>query len=193
MKKLLSLALAVVMIFALSITALAATQGDVDVEGHIGIQSDPIIGPDDPTDPLYNTYNVTFSTAVHWWVTEAAPTTVVDGDSIGPGSASNRIENRSSGTTIDVTLDAFTPGVTADNAAVDPFLTLSLTGDLAMTGSPDLVAAGAGYTGPYTYTSSLLYGAGNAWTYGFTGTYSGTLTTAGYAPVYTMTLGFTFQ
>ena len=181
MKKAIGILIAAAMILSLSLTAVAAT-GDVMVNGHIGTSGDP------------STYDITYTTAVHWWVTQAAPTTVVDGDSIGPNpSMVNKIENNNTATQIKVSLNSFNLiNGDATDSTMQSYLTLFLTGDLAADGVDVIELSATGYIGPTTYTALLNGGAGNEWAYGFTGTYGAPTLTTRYAPQYTMNLGFAF-
>lgn len=184
MKRTLSIILALVLLFSLSLTAFATTSSNVDVNGHIGTQGDPSV---DPTDP---TYDIVLSTSVHWWVTQNNPGVIVDGTSSGPGTVNNLIRNNKNGTTINVTFDEFAL-VAGDAEDVADDLTLFLTGDLAEddVGDEDLSNGYSSTSIPYT--TQLIYG--TDWTFGFTGTYSGELATTMLAPAYTMTLGFAFE
>ena len=191
MKKAIGILLTMVMILSLSLPAFAAS-GDVTVDGHIGTSGNPSTDPGgDPSAP--GSYDITYSTTVHWWVTQDNPTTVVDGDSSGPNSSVvNKIQNNNTATEIKVSLNSFElmPGDATDTTMQD-YLTLNLKGDLAAdgVGSIDL---SVGYTGPTTYTALLEGGAANAWTYGFGGIYGAPTLTTSYAPQYTMNLGFAF-
>lgn len=185
MKKTIGILLAMAMILSLSISAFAQS-GDVTVKGHIGTLGDPNIGPD-------GTYDITYNTAVHWWVTQANPTTVVNGDSNGPdATVVNRIQNNNTATRIAVSLDSFNlKAGDAEDTTMQGYLTLNLTGDLAE-GAMAATDISTGYTGPFNYTATLDGGSENAWKYGFGGTYNAPVLTTSYAPQYTMTLGFTF-
>ena len=180
MKKTISIFLAMAMVLSPSLSVLAAT-GNVAVDGHIGTVGDP------------GSYDMTYTTAVHWWVTQASPTAVVDGDSSGPNAAVvNKIENNNTATEIKVSLVSFDPVAgDATNATLQGYLTLNLTGALANNGVGSINLS-TGYTGPTNYTNLLAGGAANAWTFGFGGTYAAPTLTTSYAPAYTMALGFEF-
>lgn len=185
MKKAIGILLTMAMILSLPLSAFAAA-GDVTVNGHIGTTGEPGVGPD-------GNYDITYSTAVHWWVTQANPTLVVNGDAGGPNDAVvNKVQNNNTATQIQVSLNSFNliPGDATD-PTMQSHLTLNLTGDLAAdnVGSIEL---STGYAGTTTYTSLLDGGAEKAWTYGFSGTYGAPTLTASYEPEYTMTLGFKF-
>lgn len=197
-KKIVSIALVVVMVFSLSATAFAATEDSITVNGTI--QNTNTTDPNTPGTST-DAYDVTFTTTVYWWVTQANPTAVVDGTSTGPGAVNNIIKNESSSdlkvSFVDfVVVSASQADVTA---AVSNGLTLFLTGNLTAgiggVGSQDLAS---GYTPsaaiPYESVAGtpikLLPGTANQWTYGFTGTYSGSLSTTALTPQYTMTLEF---
>lgn len=180
MKTAIGIILVTAMVLSLSVSAFAAT-GDVSVDGHIGTIGEP------------SSYDITYTTAVHWWVTQADPSHVVDGDSVGPNSSvTNTIQNNNTATQVKVSLDSFNlmPG-DATNATMQNHLTLTLTGDLAANGV-DTIDISTGYAGPTNYTALLNGGAANAWTYGFSGTYNASTLTMSYAPKYTMALGFKF-
>lgn len=188
MKKILSTILAIAMAFILPLTAFAATSGDVDVYGHIGVGSlDPTLQVD-----------VTFDTTVHWWVTPASYAStpnVLDGDSSGPTTAMpNQIVNNSAAD-MNVSFISFV-GTNTDAATVASNLTLFLTGDLGADGmnSNDL-AGDYSLATPYT---ALLTSSGTAtdtWNYGFEGQYlapGGTLSGVSLTPQYQLTLEFSF-
>lgn len=184
-KTTISIVLAITMVLSLSVSVFATT-GNVTVDGHIGTTGAPTTGPD-------GTYDITYTTAVHWWVTQANPTTVVNGDSTGPNSSVvNKIQNNNTATQVKVSLDSFDLiAGDATNSTMQGYLTLNLTGALAAdnAGTFDL---STGYTGTTNYTALLNGGASNAWEYGFGGSYSASTLTTSYAPQYTMTLGFAF-
>lgn len=183
MKKAISILLTMAMILALSVSAVAASTGNVTVDGHIGTTGDPTPG-----------FDITFTTGVYWWVTQAAPTTVVDGDSSGPNpSVVNMIENNAAATQIEVSFDAFAlANADANNATMQAALILNLTGALSAD-TVGILDLSTGYSAPsITYTALLDSGPTNVWKYGFGGTYSAPLSATPYIPQYTMTLGFAF-
>jgi len=199
MKKFLGILLALTMVFSLSVTAFAA-DGDVDVNGNIKLQDpalDPGGDPDHPgTDPSGRTYDVTFTTTVYWWVTEATfngtDYDVVDGNASGPATVSNKIQNNNTttGNDIAVSFKSFTlTNTAATTLGASGDLALYLTGDLAADGigSQDLAN---GYSTATPYTADLVNG--TPWTFGFDGTYSGAPTSTGIAPTYKITLAFTW-
>ena len=197
MKKLLSAMMAVTLALTCSITAFASATGNVDVTGHIGTSGNPTIDPGgDPTNPgtdpgTGGTYDVTFSSSVHWWVTQTSYPNVVNGDAAGANaSVVNAIQNNNSAADVNVSFDSFV-GDSAANT-VDPDLTLFLTDDLAADGVGSIDLSGD-YTGSsIAYTAPLQNG--TSWTFGFSGQYTpatGNVNTS-YTPAYTMTLGFSF-
>lgn len=191
MKKILSIVIVLALVFTLSVSAFA-TPGEVTVNGHIQntLETDPTIDPvGDPSNP--GSYDVTFTSTVHWWVTEASYPSVKNGNASGlDDSVQNVIQNNStSGTAIKVSLNSFTGDTVA--ASIASKLTLNLTGALAANGAGSINLA-SDYIGTTNYTANLDPGTANAWTYGFNGTYTGTLSTTAVTPQYTMTLGFSF-
>lgn len=188
MKRVLSIIVILAIAFCLPMTALAATQGDVDVDGHIGIHGDPTIDPGgDPSAPDGN-YDLTFAASVHWWVTQTSHPNVINGTgSLPDATHRNKILNNSA-VAINVSFVTFT-GTNPDAATVDPNLTLFLTDDLNKDGMLGVDISG-GYTGTaVAYTASLP--ANTDWEYGFSGTYTAALTSS-YNPQYAMTLEFAF-
>lgn len=189
MKKTIGIVLIIALILSLSVSAFAAS-GNVTVAGHIGTTGEPDV--EDPSVP--GTYEITYTTAVHWWVTQANPTTVVDGDSSGPNpSVVNKIQNNNTATQIKVSLDSFNlVSGDATDATMQSYLTLNLTGDLTATDDAEDIDLSAGYAGTTCYSDTLDGGEMNAWTYGFGGSYDASTLTKSYSPQYTMTLGFAF-
>jgi len=195
-KKILSVMMAAALAFTCSIPVFASAAGNVDVTGHIGTNGNPTVDPGgDPTtpgtDPGGNTYDVTFNTSVHWWVTQTSYPNVVDGDASGPNATVvNAIQNNNAAVDVNVSFDSFTGDTVANT--VDPDLTLYLTGDLAAD-SVGAIDLSGDYAGPsIAYTAPLVNGTN--WTYGFSGQYtpaSASVNTS-YTPAYTMTLGFSF-
>lgn len=188
MKKILSIAIALVLVASMSVVAFAA---NVETYGHIGVSGEPTIEPEgDPDNPDTN-YDLTFSATVHWYVTQTSYPNVINGDANGPDDAvSNKIVNNSAAN-VEVKFVSFA-GSDEDNndvaATVAPNLTLNLTGNLAIPSNPDL---SSGYTEGHTYRDELE--ADSTWTYGFTGEYTAANVNASYAPQYTMVLGFSFS
>jgi len=187
MKKTICIIVASVLVFGLSISAFAETTGDIDVTGHIGTSGDPTIDPDADPDAPDSDYDLTFSTSVHWWVTQITYPNIVNGTASGPDSSvSNKIVNNSAAD-IDVSLVSFTGDSVAQSIASN--LTLYLTGNLAADSMGTTNIAGD-YTGPLAYTAPLA--ADSAWTYGFSGQYTAGSVNTSYTPAYVMTLGFEF-
>lgn len=181
MKKTISILLTMAMVLSLPLSVFAGSEGNVTVYGHIGTHGDPS-----------DTYDITFSTDVYWWVTQAAPGKIVNGDSYGPNDAAvNFIKNNIATTEIVVSLNSFNlEDGDARNTDMQNNLELYLTGALA----EDEMASenlNKGYDGITTYTKLLYGGDAKQWTYGFAGTYDAKLTKR-YTPQYTMTLGFAF-
>lgn len=183
-KRVLSFVMVAALCLAMAVPAFA-TEKDVDVKGHINQVS---VGPD-------NSYDVTLSTTVHWWVTKNS-TTVVSGNSSGPTEdpTPNSITNNSTTSGIAVQLVSFTIA-NADAKTISPsgdnlLKDLTLTGDLTETTGPNTNLSD-GYSG-----AAIPYGnlaAKTTWSYGFTGTYTDNSGEGKeYSPTYTMTLGFTF-
>lgn len=191
MKKILSFVLTLVLLSSLSVTALAEKTGNVTVNGSLQntTTGDPSIDPDGDTDNP-GSYDITFDTAVNWYVTENSYPAIWNGVTTNPSNP-NKIQNNStSGTAVSVSLKSFKGDSVATSIAGQ--LTLNLTGDLAADGMGATNLANA-YNGTTNYTAALNPGASNAWTYGFTGNYSGTLSKTAVTPTYTMVLGFTFS
>lgn len=196
MKKILSIVLVLTMVFSLTISAYAAT-GDVDVYGTIVLQ-DPKIDPGgDPSNPgsdpeTGRAYDVTYHTAVYWWVTEetynGTDYDVVDGDAYGPDEdVVNEIQSNIEDD-IYVSFIGFAGDTVADGIADD--LELYLTKDLAKDGVEVLELSGGYEDGAIAYEDPLEYGIN--WEFGFTGSYDGAPTATAISPTYTMTLGFSF-
>ncbi|MGL5437287.1 MAG: hypothetical protein ACRDBO_18235 [Lachnospiraceae bacterium] len=186
MKKLLGIVLTLVLSSSLSVTALAESSGNVTVNGSIQItRENPSIDPGgDTSNP--GAYDITFDATVNWYVTENSHPAVWNGLATNPSNP-NKIQNNSTGTAVNVSLKGFTGDSVASSIASQ--LTLNLTGDLAANGMGSTNLA-TDYSGTTNYTAALQPEA--TWTYGFSGSYSGTLSTTAVTPTYTMTLGFSF-
>lgn len=191
MKKFISIMLTLVLLSSLSLTVLAENTGNVTVNGSLQNTKtgDPSIDPGgDPENP--GAYDITFDTSVNWYVTENSYPAVWNGVTTNPSNP-NKIQNNStSGTAVKVSLNKFTGDSTA--ASIASKLTLNLTGDLAADGMGSTNLA-SDYNGTTNYTAALNPGTSNAWTYGFSGSYSGTLSTTAVTPTYIMILGFSFS
>lgn len=188
MKKIISLGLAAVMVLTMSLGVFAApTAGNVPVDGTIQNTSSggPSVGP-------ANTFDVQIPTSVSFYVTQNTYPAVfnVDAatDTLNPNSI---INNNTMGLTYKMCLTNFAAsgGGAADSATVASDLTLNLTGDLAAAPMTGIDLSGGATNSTY-YTGALV--SGTPWTFGFTGTYTNTLTTTGYFPTYTMDLDIDF-
>lgn len=190
MKKVLSIILALVLSSSLSVTALAEKDGNVTVVGLIQNTKtdDPTVDPDgDTANP--GSYDITYDTTVNWYVTENSYPAVWNDKETNPSNP-NKIQNNStSGTAVRVSLNEFTGDSVA--ASIASKLTLNLTGDLAAGGMGSTNLA-SDYIDTMNYPAPLNPGTANAWKYGFSGSYSGTLSTTALEPKYTMVLGFSF-
>lgn len=183
MKKILCVILTLVMLFAMAVPAMA-TDGNVDVNGTIQNTDNtpPTVGVD-------NTFKVTIPTAASWYVTNVSYPNVsntITGTGISETGTNTITNNSTTGTAYEVSFVSFTTA-NAAATAVASSLTLNLTGNLAADGigSQNL---SAGYSTATTYTADLI--PGTPWAFGFSGTYTGTLSTTALLPTYVMTLGF---
>lgn len=186
MKKTISLLLTVMLIFAVSLSALAAEPnggpadrdkgGKVEVNGKIGVEK--------------VSYKITYSAKVNWYVTENSYPNVWNGitkDTANP----NIIKNDSNSMEYSVTLKNITQ-TNADAKTVAKNLKLYLTGNLV----EKPLSANTNISGGWSvnrdnmtaYTGTLI--PGKDWSYGFTGTYDTWLNSKTYTPTYTMNLSF---
>lgn len=191
MKKLLSILLALTLLLCVSVTAFAESEGEVTVNGTIQNtnEEDPLV-PIYPLDPEDDTeYDITFTAAVYWWVTNDSYPNVVDGDANGPdASVENVIENNNASSQIEVAFVSFEgTNQAASDLADAGTLELYLTGDLALTSDPDI---SGDYSTAETYSD--LIAPGDIWTYGFSGEYSEPLSRTAIEPTYALTLSFAF-
>lgn len=186
MKKLLSFAMVLTLIFTLPLTTFAAS--DVDVTGHIGTNGSPTIDPGENTDDPDSDYDLTFSSGVHWWVTQTSYPNVVNGDATGPVSGFlNKIINNSAAD-IKVGFVSFALANT-DASTVASALELYLTDDLAGDGMGTNDLAN-GYNTALSYSACLA--ANGTWEYGFDGQFHAANVNTSYTPQYSMTLSFGF-
>lgn len=176
MKKVISMVLALTLIFALSASAFAApgggssgNGGDVKVNGTI----------------KEGVYKVSYTDKVYWYVTDESSREVWNSSSNNDNTTPNKISNNSKGTAYLVTLKGVSQ-TNNDAKTVAKDLTLSLTGDLAAAPLANKDISG-GYTNTTAYSASLTPG---SWSYGFGGQYNAWLSSTSYSPTYTMTLGF---
>lgn len=173
-----------------SVTGSSPTNDTVPVYGYIGEDANIIDpNPGNPTTPPVITptgtaINVTVPTKIIW-ASFASTGTVT--------SPSYHIDNNSTTVDLDVTLVSFTANATAGNTAVDPNLTLNITGtQMAQAG---VMSAGTGYAPgtPSAYTATFARAASSTtpttWNFAIGGTYSGTYGTS-YEPTYNMVLRF---
>ena len=153
-----------VLVLSSGSTMVSAVDMDnrVNVNGSIGL---------DPATPPETLISITYSPDAMWAVTETNRNVT---------SASYTIENTSATTNLEITLKEFSQ--TLPQQAI-PELTLNLTGDLHADGIGDNIV---GYTGNTPYTAKL--DAGNTWTYGFSGAYTGNIPGTSLQPTYDMVL-----
>ncbi len=200
MKKILALICATTLLFsALATSAFAAggaimttpanrdVQGDsaqtttIPVFGYVG-EDATITDPDtgDPNKPPVVTnyeINVSVPVKIIWAAFQSEAPAIT--------APNYYLKNNSAGNSLSVTLSSFKARATPANTAVDPKLTLNLTGTQMSKNS--VFAAGNGYTG--TSAFPLAFAPGAQWDFSLSGMYVGTFTTA-QSPVYDMVLTF---
>lgn len=198
MKKILSIAIAILLVSTMSISAFATYSfdtptydnlqpeglaDDITVPGWGYIGLDGAITPDpDPDekpvvipDPDMTYIDVSVPVQFLWAAFEsnksATPSNIV--------SPTYNLINNSDDVNLEVSLDSFT-ATGGDTLPVGSTLVLNLTGNLAKT---NIVGGAAS-----TYSSKLLAEA--TWTFGISGVYTGSYGAAAVQPKYAMVLGF---
>jgi hypothetical protein len=211
MKKLLTIALALIMAFSLgaapafaeggSISDPSLSQTDDTVQGATGTeQAIPVygyvgedaIGTDTKpgtagNEPTWTPYeiNVSVPTKIIWAAFESDK---AKGNNIT--APSYTITNNSEKNDLKVTLIGFTPGTGPDNTAIDTNLTLNITGMQMATS--EVFKGGFGKNN-VAFSGSVLTKRGGTtpqWSFSLDGKYSGASYATAYKPTYTMTLKF---